>query len=268
MTDTTHDEDLAVPAGEGPVDFNYSTAKFSFQGLDPTEFEELCFDLLTESGYVNVDWRKGTPKNSSPSDRGRDIVAQRRLEDADGYEHFETWFVDAKHYAKGVPPEALQGLMTWAESELPDVVLVAASGFLSNPAKDWLENYRKNRRPPFRIRYWERPQLSSMLTRHPDLLTRHGVFAEGMRSITEIIAAEHEMFDKIWYGRSDKDPATAHPQLGEATIRQILVAQKRIEDSYGYEAVQPGDPFEWGLLSGKLSTLRWILGDEWDNLDS
>ncbi len=26
--------------------------------------------------------------------------------------------------------------------------------------------------------------------------------------------------------------------------------------------------FHWGMLSGKLSTLRWVMGDEWDNLDS
>ena len=248
--------------------FAYSTAKLSFDSLDPTDFEELCFELLLEVGYVNVDWRKGTPKSSSPSDRGRDIVAQRELIDADGYRRFETWFVDAKHYSKGVPPEALQGLMTWAQAERPDVVLVAASGFLSNPAKDWIASYEKNQHPPFRIRYWERPQISHMLTEHPDLIARHAIYAEGMRSIADIVAAEKEMFDKVWYGRSEKDPAQAHPHLGAPAIEVILAAQKRVEDTYGYDNVQPGDAFEWGLLSGKLSTLRWVLGDDWDNLDS
>jgi HJR/Mrr/RecB family endonuclease len=253
---------------ESVPEFNYSAAKLSFEGMDPTDFEELCFELLQVTGYVNVDWRKGTPKASSPSDRGRDIVAQRQQIDADGYQRFETWFIDAKHYSKGVPPEALQGLMTWAEAERPDVALVAASGFLSNPAKDWLASYQQNRHPPFRIRYWERPQISRLLTEHPDLITRHAIFADGMRSIPDIIAAEKEMFDKVWYGRSEKDPASAHPHLGPAMIDKILAAQKRVEDTYGYDEVQPGDQFEWGLLSGKLSTLRWVLGDEWDNLDS
>jgi hypothetical protein len=26
--------------------------------------------------------------------------------------------------------------------------------------------------------------------------------------------------------------------------------------------------FNWGMLSGKVSAIRWVLGDEWDNLDS
>ena len=34
----------------------------SFANLDETDFEGFCFDLLIELGFVNVDWRKGTPK--------------------------------------------------------------------------------------------------------------------------------------------------------------------------------------------------------------
>jgi hypothetical protein len=45
----------------------------------------------------------------------------------DGHTYHETWFVDCKHYKRGVPPAALQGLLTWAEAEHPDVVLVIAS---------------------------------------------------------------------------------------------------------------------------------------------
>lgn len=29
------------------------------------------------------------------------------------------------------------------------------------PPKDWLEHYRRNRRPPYRIRYWERQILAA-----------------------------------------------------------------------------------------------------------
>ena len=75
----------------------------SFANLDDTDFEEFCFDLLTELGFVNIDWRKGAPKKASPSDRGRDIVAHLERNDVDGHRYFEKWFVDAKHYERGVP---------------------------------------------------------------------------------------------------------------------------------------------------------------------
>jgi hypothetical protein len=26
--------------------------------------------------------------------------------------------------------------------------------------------------------------------------------------------------------------------------------------------------FEWGMLNGKLSALRWVMGDDWDMLDT
>ena len=54
--------------GEGfaskPV--NPVSVRLSFENLDATEFEEFCFDLLKQVGYINVDWRKGTAKNASP----------------------------------------------------------------------------------------------------------------------------------------------------------------------------------------------------------
>ena len=187
----TGDEELP----QGPL------GSISFANLDETDFEEFCYDLLFQLGFVNIDWRKGTPKKASPSDRGRDIVAQLEHVDVDGHRYFETWFIDCKHYKRGVPPEALQGLTAWAEAERPGTALVIASGFLSNPAKDWLAAYERNRHPPFRIRHWEKPALGRMLAKHPSLMAKHGIIAEEVRTLAEIIAAEQEYFDKVWYVR-------------------------------------------------------------------
>jgi len=41
------------------------------------------YDLLHESKFVNIDWRKGTGLKSSPADRGRDIVAYQDRTDID-----------------------------------------------------------------------------------------------------------------------------------------------------------------------------------------
>lgn len=247
--------------------------KLSFANLDPTDFEELMFDLLVAVGFVNVDWRKGTPKKASPADGGRDIVAERVVKDVDGHTRFERWFIDAKHYDKGVPPAALEGLMAWSQAERPDVALVAMSGFLSNPSKDWIETYERNNRPPFRIRYWELPQLSAMLSKPPKLIEKHGVIEEGtIRPKAELLAAEKEFFDKVWYVRSligqEKVDAGERDAPDEKLQAQIDAARQRVRDTYGADNVGPWDDWEWGFVNGKLSALRWVLGDDWDFLDT
>jgi hypothetical protein len=51
--------------------------QLDFADFNETEFEEFCFELLEGlPGFHNVDWRKGTPKSSSPADHGRDIAAE------------------------------------------------------------------------------------------------------------------------------------------------------------------------------------------------
>ena len=133
-----------------------------YDEMSPTEFEGFCFELMTEPGFVNVDWRRGTGLDASPADSGRDIVADWRVEDVDGSERHERWFVDCKHYKQGVPPEKIQGLLAWASAERADVALITASNHLSNPCKDHLKAYEENNRPPFRVKHWERPQLRKL----------------------------------------------------------------------------------------------------------
>jgi Restriction endonuclease len=147
--------------------------QLDFTDFDETEFEEFCFQLLKGlPGFHNVDWRKGTPKSTSPADRGRDIAAEVDHVEVDGARHVETWFVDCKHYERGIPPEALQGLLAWAQAERPNVALIIASGFLSNAAKDYLRDFEQNNRPPFRIKYWERPTLVDLALNDKELLER------------------------------------------------------------------------------------------------
>ncbi|WP_217488936.1 hypothetical protein [Cupriavidus gilardii] len=47
-----------------------------------------------------------------------------------------------------------------------------------------------------------------------------------------------------------------------------LAAMKRTEDELGKDNLGPWTEFEWGMINGKLSAIRWALGDEWDMLDT
>lgn len=242
----------------------------TFKKLTPTEFEEFCYDLLDQLGFINIDWRKGTGKNSSPSDRGRDIVFQKECNEVDGSKYFETWFTDCKHYTKGVPPKELQNLLTWAEAERPDYVLFMVSGFLSNSAKDYLEQYKTNRKPPFKIKYWEKPILEKLSNRRMSLLRKYNLTTEPLKAVKKILKAEEEFNNKIWYSRHQllkQMVKKGHP-IRPDIWKGALKSAKETENKYGKKNLGPYDDFEWGMINGKLSALRWVLGDDWDMLDT
>ncbi|WP_326728832.1 restriction endonuclease [Streptomyces phaeochromogenes] len=246
-----------------------------YDDMTDTEFEEFCFELMRELGFVNVDWRKGTGLNASPADGGRDIVAERQIEEFDGSVHLERWFVDCKKYQRGVPPDKITGLLAWATAERANVALVIASSFLSNPCKDYLKTYELNNRPPFRVKYWERPQLGKMLEGRDEFVARY--VDSRPRTEAEIVAAEEVRTNKLWYYRKEvlfhnveigrREPL--EPEMEQKIREAMRWMEERHSDDPTF--VIPGGEHEtWNVayLLGELSALRWVLGDDWNNGDS
>ena len=87
---------------------------------------------------------------------------------------------------------------------------------------------------------------------------------EEPRTLAQILEAEHEFFDRVWYVRS-----VVHD--GDDGYRP---GRDRVESLYGrdelWKAIGPGhdEAWQYGYISGKLATLRWVLGSEWDFLDT
>ena len=127
-------------------------------------------------------------------------------------------------------------------------------------------------------------------SRDPDLLADHEsdfTFSQESRSLAEILEAEHLLFRQIWYNRHrnhlidieagkhqivpekdySRDPHRQNQTL-DTVWKQAQAAAKRTEDEVGLEDLGPWDDFEWGMINGKLSALRWVLGDDWDMLDT
>ena len=109
------------------------------------------------------------------------------------------------------------------------------------------------------------------------------VFEEPKR-LSEILTAIEEFCDKVWYNRhwglrnkvdsgriKIVEKADWKPQKQNVVVREIwegaLKAAERVEAKYP-DDLGPWDDFEWGMINGKLSALRWVLGDEWDMLDT
>ena len=113
-------------------------------------------------------------------------------------------------------------------------------------------------------------------------------FKQEFRPLSELIEAEDKLTTQIWYGRkwgiidaveSGREKRVPREVWEAATSEQrrgmiideiwdgMIAAMKSAEERYP-EELGPWTDFEWGMLSGKLSAIRWMLGDEWDMLDT
>ena len=90
-------------------------------------------------------------------------------------------------------------------------------------------------------------------------------FHEEPRNWEEIRDAEQEMFDRVWYNRSLYFEEHAEAEGGDADEHERIAgpARARVEAKYGAENLGPYTDFEWGMINGKLSALRWVTGSGW-----
>ncbi|WP_088743304.1 PIN domain-containing protein [Cobetia sp. QF-1] len=107
-------------------------------------------------------------------------------------------------------------------------------------------------------------------------------FSEETRGLREILDSMDELVDKVWYNRHqnriwliDNGRVEIVPKgtkrygsdiIHEDVLQGAIKSAERIQGKY--EDTGPWSDFEWGMLNGKLSALRWVLGDEWDMLDT
>ncbi|MDO8776464.1 MAG: PIN domain-containing protein [Burkholderiaceae bacterium] len=111
------------------------------------------------------------------------------------------------------------------------------------------------------------------------------------RTVTEIGEAMDLFLNQVWYNRhhnwlwrlekgkefivSREEWEANKGKCGytkKHTPEDIFLGARqsaqRVEKSLGAGNIGPWSDFEWGMINGKLSALRWVLGDEWDMLDT
>jgi len=84
-----------------------------------------------------------------------------------------------------------------------------------------------------------------------------------------ILSMYDECWDRVWWGRHQvwADKVETGKEVLTPERKKLFeaasAAARRIEEKYGSDSLGC-DTFEWGLLSGKLSALAWVMGSEWE----
>ena len=170
--------------------------------------------------------------------------------------------------------------------------------FVTHNSKDFSEPNGDRRKPhpdlsnlfwPPRSTYWG-SLVDLIKDVGSELLADHDSefnLSQRPRRLSEILEAENLLFRQVWYNRHwnrrteieegkhqvlpeseySRTPYLPHQTLDTVWAR-ALEAAKKTEDEVGPENLGPWDDFEFGMLNGKLSALRWVLGDDWDMLDT
>lgn len=93
------------------------------------------------------------------------------------------------------------------------------------------------------------------------------------RSDKVIFKAEREFETVVWYDRKlmlqerlKAETTSIDPEIAKGMLEVMRAAERK----YGKRKIQNyyQDDFGWGMINGKLSALRWVLGDDWDMLDT
>jgi hypothetical protein len=107
-----------------------------------------------------------------------------------------------------------------------------------------------------------------------------------LRDAGSLIDAEIEFCKKVWYSgcylrtiedlkngdlkivKKWKPEYSTQNLISKDILQSVKKAAKKIERKLGKKNLGPYDDFDWGMINGKLSAIRWMLGDDWDQLDT
>lgn len=102
-------------------------------------------------------------------------------------------------------------------------------------------------------------------------------FKKYMRKIEEILEEKVTALDKYNYTvfgsamSSEDQEETDYEETDYKEIENIKCCKKflkEVEKKYGKKNLGPYTDYEFGKLEGRLETLRWVLGEDWEKMNT
>ncbi len=136
--------------------------------LNPTEFENLVFDLIRTSGMFNVEWR--TPG----ADGGRDIEGQHIEHDFAGHQVVARWYIEAKRYQVAVDWPTVWKKAAYAQNAGSQYLLMVTTSSFSPRCLDEIRIWNERHSSP-KIRCWPSSELQYRLRLQPSVGVKYGI---------------------------------------------------------------------------------------------
>lgn len=139
------------------------------KNLSPTEFENVIYDVCVKSGLRNAVWRTPGP------DGGRDIEGFANTVDFSGQYHSDRWYVECKRYSNTLDWPTVREKISYADNHAVDSLLIATTANISPQCRSEISIWN-SRRMQLQVRTWDATNIATVLSKHPDVLVKHGLW--------------------------------------------------------------------------------------------
>ncbi|HUH50657.1 MAG TPA: restriction endonuclease [Flavobacterium sp.] len=196
-----------------------------FQLITPTQFEQLCFKLISKIGYEKVRWRQGG------ADNGRDIQAVKRVQN-DLVLYDDIWFFECKHYVGGVPPAEFESKFAWANAKQPEHLVFILSSHITNNGETYLEERAEG--VNYKVHLIQGNELKEVLIKHIDLIKEFGLISSDL-ALIQLLKDKWIIHDEIadWHPVITTTQTTNYEHLSINEIF-LLSALLEIHDKINY----------------------------------
>jgi len=92
-------------------------------------------------------------------------------------------------------------------------------------------------------------------------------YSQQPRPTDEIVELIGELMDKVWYNHHlffQQEVREGGDNCDPKSMAIAIKCAKKMEQKYGRKSLGPYPEVEWGMTLGKVSALRWALGEDWE----